>query len=106
MGVDRSREIACVYSDVYGPRQDPKSPYSGVIAIFSDRISAGTGITVFGDGGQCRDFVFVMDVVKYLQAAMDTKLDGAEIYCICAATFESSRLPALALSRLPSSPSG
>jgi UDP-glucose 4-epimerase len=72
------------FFNVYGPRQDPKSPYSGVIAIFADRISAGTGITVFGDGGQCRDFVFVLDVVKFLQAAMATKLDGAEVFCICA----------------------
>ncbi len=52
------------YFNVYGPRQDPKSPYSGVISIFLDRISSGTPITIFGKGDQTRDFVFVQDVVQ------------------------------------------
>lgn len=52
------------YFNVYGPRQDPKSPYSGVISIFLDRISNGTPISIFGKGDQTRDFVFVQDVVQ------------------------------------------
>lgn len=59
--------MTCVglrYFNVYGPRQDPKSPYSGVISIFADRILRGESPTVFGDGNQTRDFVFVGDVVK------------------------------------------
>ncbi len=52
------------YFNVYGPRQNPKSPYSGVISIFADKISKGETITLFGDGKQTRDFVYVMDVVK------------------------------------------
>ncbi|MBF0622063.1 MAG: NAD-dependent epimerase/dehydratase family protein [Magnetococcales bacterium] len=59
------------FFNVYGPRQDPSSPYSGVISIFVDRILAGQGVTIFGDGAQVRDFVFVGDVVRYLLAGMD-----------------------------------
>jgi UDP-glucose 4-epimerase len=58
------------FFNVYGPRQDPRSPYSGVISIFCDRLRAGQPIAVFGDGGQTRDFVFVADVVAALGAAM------------------------------------
>ncbi|MGN6106558.1 MAG: NAD-dependent epimerase/dehydratase family protein, partial [Kofleriaceae bacterium] len=57
------------FFNVYGPRQDPSSPYSGVISIFADRAKAGRPLTIFGDGGQTRDFVFVGDVVRALVAA-------------------------------------
>lgn len=56
--------------NIYGPRQDPSSAYSGVISIFNDRLSRGLPVTVFGDGLQTRDFVFVADVVRFLLAAM------------------------------------
>lgn len=58
------------FFNVYGPRQDPSSPYSGVISIFADRLRRGAGVTIFGDGEQVRDFVFVGDVVAHLIAAM------------------------------------
>ena len=58
------------FFNVYGPRQDPTSPYSGVISIFAARIGAGQGVTLHGDGRQTRDFVHVSDVVAHLQAAM------------------------------------
>jgi UDP-glucose 4-epimerase len=58
------------FFNVYGPRQDPESPYSGVISIFASRIARGEPVTLHGDGGQTRDFVFVDDVVAHLQAAM------------------------------------
>ncbi len=58
------------FFNVYGPRQDPNSPYSGVISVFADRIAAGLPITLHGDGGQTRDFVHVADVVAHLRAAM------------------------------------
>ena len=58
------------FFNVYGPRQDPHSPYSGVISIFAAALAAGRGITVHGDGGQSRDFVFVADIVAFLQAGM------------------------------------
>lgn len=52
------------YFNVFGPRQDPGSPYSGVISIFVDRLLKGTAPTIFGDGEQTRDFVYVGDVVQ------------------------------------------
>ncbi len=52
------------YFNVYGPRQDPSSPYSGVISIFTDRFRAGVAPTIFGDGEQTRDFIFVGDVAR------------------------------------------
>ncbi len=55
--------------NVYGPRQDPSSPYSGVISIFIDRILRGESVTVNG-GFQTRDFVFVRDVVSVMETAM------------------------------------
>jgi UDP-glucose 4-epimerase len=55
--------VALRYFNVFGPRQDPRSPYSGVISIFVDRILAGRPLTFFGDGSQCRDFVYVDNVV-------------------------------------------
>jgi len=57
------------FFNVYGPRQDPSSPYSGVISIFAARIAAGLPITMHGDGAQTRDFVHVSDVVAHLLAA-------------------------------------
>lgn len=56
--------------NVFGPRQDPHSPYSGVISIFAERIRQGQDLMVFGDGGQQRDFVYVGDVVQAFRAAM------------------------------------
>ncbi|MBI2393614.1 MAG: SDR family oxidoreductase [Deltaproteobacteria bacterium] len=56
--------VSLRYFNVFGPRQDPRSPYSGVISVFVDRARAGREITVFGDGEQSRDFVFVEDVVQ------------------------------------------
>jgi UDP-glucose 4-epimerase len=56
--------VSLRYFNVFGPRQDPGSPYSGVISIFVDRVLAGETPTVLGDGEQCRDFVFVENVVE------------------------------------------
>lgn len=58
------------FFNVFGPRQDPASPYSGVISIFAGRIAARQPITLHGDGRQTRDFVYVADVVRHLLAAM------------------------------------
>jgi UDP-glucose 4-epimerase len=55
--------VSLRYFNVFGPRQDPRSPYSGVISIFVDRVLAGVTPRVLGDGQQCRDFVFVANVV-------------------------------------------
>ncbi len=71
------------FFNVYGPRQDPASPYSGVISIFCDRLGTGHHVTVFGDGGQTRDFVFVADVVRALLAAMRGASLKAEVFNVC-----------------------
>jgi UDP-glucose 4-epimerase len=56
--------VSLRYFNVFGPRQDPRSPYSGVISIFVDRVLRGATPTVYGDGEQSRDFVFVDNVVE------------------------------------------
>ncbi|MEM9073059.1 MAG: NAD-dependent epimerase/dehydratase family protein [Myxococcota bacterium] len=61
------------FFNVYGPRQDPSSAYSGVISIFLERVSRGAPITIYGDGEQTRDFIFVADVVRAILAAVDHK---------------------------------
>lgn len=73
--------IALRYFNVYGPRQDPSSAYSGVISIFVDRLLKGSPITIFGDGKQSRDFVYVGEVVKMnLLAMSDPGLKGGEVF--------------------------
>lgn len=58
-------EAICLrYFNVYGPRQDPASPYSGVLSIFTDRFRRGLPVTLYGDGEQTRDFVSVRDVAQ------------------------------------------
>ncbi len=52
------------YFNVYGPRQDPASQYAGVISKFAALIAQDRPLTVFGDGGQTRDFVFVRDIAR------------------------------------------
>ncbi len=56
--------VALRYFNVYGPRQDPTSEYSGVIARFAEALLGGKSATIYGDGEQTRDFVFVDDVVR------------------------------------------
>jgi UDP-glucose 4-epimerase len=65
------------FFNVYGPRQDPKSPYAGVIALFVDRITAAKPVTVFGDGQQTRDFIYVHDVARANVAALKNSYQGA-----------------------------
>jgi nucleoside-diphosphate-sugar epimerase len=52
------------YFNVYGPRQDPSSPYSGVISIFMNKALQNQAAVIYGDGNQSRDFIYVRDVVK------------------------------------------
>ena len=57
------------FFNVYGPRQDPSSPYSGVISIFADKLLKGQNITING-GHQTRDFIYVKDVVNIIYSAI------------------------------------
>jgi UDP-glucose 4-epimerase len=63
-----SSHVALRFANVYGPRQLAKLE-GGVVAIFVDRLRAGEGVTIFGDGEQARDFVYVADVVGAVLAA-------------------------------------
>lgn len=71
------------FFNVYGPRQDPHSPYSGVISIFANRLLGGHAVTVFGDGLQSRDFIYVGDVVEHLVAAMWRPSTNARVFNAC-----------------------
>jgi UDP-glucose 4-epimerase len=67
MGLDG---VSLRYFNVFGPRQDPSSPYSGVISIFARRLSQGGRPTIYGDGTQTRDFTYVANVVRANLAAL------------------------------------
>jgi UDP-glucose 4-epimerase len=71
-------ETVCLrYFNVFGPRQDPNSPYSAVIPLFVSALLAGKQPTIFGDGTQSRDFTFVGNVVSAnLKAAAATGVSG------------------------------
>ncbi len=56
--------VSLRYFNVFGPRQDPGSPYSGVLSLFNAAILDGTEPTVYGDGEQSRDFTYVRNVVE------------------------------------------
>lgn len=74
------------FFNVYGPRQDPTSPYSGVISTFIRQALEGVPFTINGTGQQTRDFVYVQDVVNALIEAMTVTLKGkkgAEVFNVC-----------------------
>jgi UDP-glucose 4-epimerase len=71
------------FFNVYGPRQDSSSPYSGVISIFADKVSRQESLGIYGDGGQVRDFIYVKDVVQYLLSAMDNVSITPAVYNVC-----------------------
>ncbi len=62
------------YFNVFGPGQDPSSPYSAVIALFTDKIQKSEKISVYGNGSQTRDFIFVDDVVNANLLAMNSSV--------------------------------
>jgi nucleoside-diphosphate-sugar epimerase len=72
--------FALRYFNVFGPRQDPTSPYSGVISIFVNLLRAGRTPTIFGDGEQTRDFVYVGDVVEANVGAMFANYRGFRVF--------------------------
>ena len=76
------------YFNVFGPRQDPASPYSGVISIFERRYREGKPVTIYGDGGQTRDFISVHDVARanVLAATKPGISSGAANICTGRAT--------------------
>ncbi len=79
------------FFNVFGPRQSPGSPYSGVISIFAGRLRRGEPVDVFGDGGQTRDFVYVADVAAALLAAMARLPAGHKVLNVCTGSATSVR---------------
>jgi UDP-glucose 4-epimerase len=71
------------FFNLYGPRQDPRSPYSGVIAIFAERLARGKPVEIFSDGQQVRDFTYVGDAVSALCRALPAASIGASVFDVC-----------------------
>jgi len=69
--------VALRYSNVYGPRQDPHGE-AGVVAIFGNRVRTGKPLTIYGDGSQTRDYVYVADVARANVLAADAQLPAAD----------------------------
>jgi len=62
--------------NIFSPRQDPSSPYSGVISIFVDRAKKGLPLIIYGDGKQTRDFVNVHDVIQLINLVLEKHATG------------------------------
>ncbi|HEU5089162.1 MAG TPA: NAD-dependent epimerase/dehydratase family protein, partial [Roseiflexaceae bacterium] len=72
--------VALRFFNVYGPRQDPASPYAAVVPKFVELLRAGKQPTIYGDGQQTRDFIFVGDIVRALQTAATAPGIGGEVF--------------------------
>jgi UDP-glucose 4-epimerase len=71
--------VSIRYFNVFGPRQDPSSPYSGVISLFATAILAGERPTIYGDGEQTRDFTYVANVVDGVLRACEAPRAAGEV---------------------------
>ncbi|MGH1468688.1 MAG: NAD-dependent epimerase/dehydratase family protein [Bdellovibrionales bacterium] len=79
-GANSVSSTALRFFNIYGPKQDPKSPYSGVISIFIDKARSGEAPVVYGSGKQTRDFVYVSNVVDIISAAIEKKDKGFDVF--------------------------
>ena len=77
------RTTALRFFNVYGPRQDPKSDYSGVISWFMDQAQMNGKIKITGDGYQYRDFVYVKDVARAIRTAMLYDDPEFDVFNVC-----------------------
>jgi UDP-glucose 4-epimerase len=68
----RLETAAIRFFNVFGPRQDPKGAYAAAVPIFTEKALRGDDITIFGDGGQTRDFIYVKDIAGALSFAVET----------------------------------
>jgi UDP-glucose 4-epimerase len=84
------------YFNVFGPRQDPSSPYSGVISVFATALSEGRRPTIYGDGEQTRDFTYVANVVDgVLRACEAPNAAGEAINVACGTRISLNQLLAV-----------
>lgn len=81
--IDGMRTVGLRFFNVYGPRQSPDSPYSGVISIFCRRVLQGAPLEIHGDGTQIRDFVYVEDAVTALKRAMSAAAPAPQVINVC-----------------------
>ncbi len=72
--------VSLRYFNVFGPRQDPSSPYSGVLSLFCAAVLERRAPTIFGDGEQSRDFTFVDDIVRLNLLAADSPRAAGNVY--------------------------
>ena len=79
------------FFNLYGPRQDPLSPYSGVISLFADRLLRGEPVEIFGDGEHARDFTYIHDAVGALLRAMPAANTSAFVFNVCTGKATSVR---------------
>ena len=88
------------FFNLYGPRQDALSPYSGVIALFADRLRLGEPIEIVGDGEQVRDFTYVGDAVGALKRALTAASTSAPVFNVCTGNGTSVRALAKTMAEL------
>ena len=88
------------FFNLYGPRQDPLSPYSGVISIFADRLLRGQPVEIFGDGEQARDFTYISDAIRALRRAMCVATTSAYVFNVCTGKATSVRDLAYTMAQL------
>lgn len=101
------RALGLRFFNVYGPRQNPGSPYAGVISLFARKLIAGEQLTIHGDGQQTRDFIHVQDVAAALCRGMDL-LVGNEtlppVFNICTGTATSVHTLAATMAEIAGMP--
>jgi nucleoside-diphosphate-sugar epimerase len=71
--------VSIRYFNVFGPRQDPSSPYSGVISVFATALLESRSPNIYGDGGQTRDFTYVANVVDGVLRACEAPRASGEV---------------------------
>jgi len=77
--------VSIRYFNVFGPRQDPSSPYSGVISVFATALLENRSPTIYGDGEQTRDFTYVANVVDGVLRACEAKDASGEVINVATA---------------------
>jgi UDP-glucose 4-epimerase len=92
------------YFNVFGPRQNPLSQYAAAVPLFLSAIAAGRPVTVFGDGGQSRDFTYVANVVDANLAAADAPGANGSIFNVAAGAPNSVNALLEAIGRLLGKP--
>jgi nucleoside-diphosphate-sugar epimerase len=78
--------VSIRYFNVFGPRQDPSSPYSGVISVFAAALLEGRAPTIYGDGEQTRDFTYVANVVDGVLRACEARNAGGQVINVATGT--------------------